>query len=123
MKKAYLFIGYIKGNNRLYEELQTAGFICIWKPTLEYKDGVIKGNCDAELVLHTMIHFNNFQKAIIVTGDGDFHCLIDYLIENKKLKILLVPNKKRYSSLLKLKKFNSVTRFMDELQHKIKKTS
>src|SRR3989338_10258062 len=52
---AYLFIGYIEGNNDLYTALQVAGFICIFKPTLTYKDGTTKGNCDAELVLQAMI--------------------------------------------------------------------
>ena len=49
--KAFLFIGYVEGNNDLYVALQEADFICIFKPTLKYKDGSTKGNCDAELVL------------------------------------------------------------------------
>ena len=35
-------------------------------------DGTVKGNVDAELVLHTMIEYKHFDKAIIVSGDGDF---------------------------------------------------
>ena len=58
----------------------------------------MKGNVDAELVLHTMIEYANFQKAIIVSGDGDFYCLVEYLIKQKKLLRLLAPNT-RYSSL------------------------
>src|SRR3989339_126057 len=83
--KAYLFIGYVPGNQMLYTELQKAGYICIFKPTLEIKeDGKIKikGNVDAELVLHTMIEYPNYQKAIIVSGDGDFYCLFEYLDKN-----------------------------------------
>ena len=49
--KAYLFIGYVHTNQSLYTELQNAGFVLIFKPTLAYKDGTTKGNCDAELVL------------------------------------------------------------------------
>ena len=60
----------------------------------------IKGNVDAELVLHSMIEYNNYDKAIIVSGDGDFHCLIEYLTKNDKLLKIIVPNKK-YSSLLR----------------------
>jgi hypothetical protein len=33
--KAFLFIGFIEGNNELYKTLQSAGFICIFKPTLK----------------------------------------------------------------------------------------
>lgn len=99
--KAFLFIGYIEGNEDLYKSLQEAGFICIFKPTLIYKNRLTKGNCDAELVLQTMIEFPNYDKAVIVTGDGDFHCLVKYLIQEKKLKKLFIPNQKKYSALLK----------------------
>lgn len=64
-------------------------------------DGQIKGNCDAELVLHTMIEFENFEKALIISGDGDFHCLIEYLEMKEKLLKVGIPNKRKYSSLLK----------------------
>ena len=86
MKKAFLFIGYVTGNEALYTFLQKVGYIVVFKPTLEYKKrGEIytKGNVDAELVLHTMIEYPNYDKAIIVSGDGDFHCLIEYLKEGE----------------------------------------
>jgi uncharacterized LabA/DUF88 family protein len=101
--EAYLFIGYVVGNQMLYTNLQKAGYICIFKPTLEVKDGKdikIKGNVDAELVLHTMIEYPNFDKAIIVSGDGDFRCLIEYLAGKEKLLKIIVPNFK-YSSLIR----------------------
>ena len=116
--KAFLFIGYIEGNNDLYKSLQEAGFVCIFKPTLKYKDGKTKGNCDAELVLQTMIEIHNYNKAVIVTGDGDFHCLIKYLIQENKLKKLLIPNQNKYSALLK--RFSSeFLAFISDLEHKL----
>ena len=48
-----------------------------------------------------MIKYNNFDKAIIVTGDGDFYCLVDYLNQQNKLERLLKPDAFRYSGLLK----------------------
>jgi uncharacterized LabA/DUF88 family protein len=84
--------------------LQEYGFILIFKPILEIK-GRIKGNVDAELVLHAMIGYPNYDKAVIVSGDGDFYCLINYLKNNEKLLKLIVPNDTRYSSLLR--KFTS----------------
>ncbi|MBU1179702.1 NYN domain-containing protein [Patescibacteria group bacterium] len=101
--KAFLFIGYVNGNTPLYTYLQKAGYICIFKPTLEIKDGKetkIKGNVDAELVLHSMIEFDNYNKAVVVSGDGDFHCLFEYLAKKDKLFKIIVPNKK-YSSLIR----------------------
>ena len=85
--ESVLLIGFVEGNNDLYVSLQSAGFLCVFKPTLEYKDGTTKGNCDAELVLHAMIEYPNYDKAIIVTGDGDFYCLVQYLIEKGKLSV------------------------------------
>jgi uncharacterized LabA/DUF88 family protein len=100
VNKAYLFIGRIAGNEQLYESLEYWGYKVIYKPTLEYTDGKeikTKGNVDAELILHTMIQFPNFGKAIIIAGDGDYHCLVEYLHGQNKLAHVMIPNEFRYS--------------------------
>lgn len=105
VEKAYLFIGYTDKNISLYQKLQEAGYILILKPTLlinhkKSKEKKIKGNVDADLVLHTMIQLKNFQKAIIVSGDGDFYCLVEFLEKKRKLLKIIVPNDS-YSSLIR----------------------
>lgn len=118
--KAYLFIGQVAGNEALYAFLQECGYILIFKPTLEHiKEGKveIKGNVDAELVLHSMIQFNNYHQAIIVSGDGDFHCLIEYLAKQDKLLRVLAPNK-NYSGLLR--KYNKFIVRVDLLRNSLK---
>lgn len=94
--KAFLFIGYIPKNKKLYQFLEQSGYILIYKPVVESKHSRVKtkGNVDAELVLHTMIEFSHYDKAIIVSGDGDFYCLAEYLDKKKKLAKIIVPNKK-----------------------------
>jgi|SRR3989344_2383005 len=119
--KAYMFIGYIAGNNALYSALQSAGFVCIFRPTLAYKDGTIKGNCDAELVLQAMINFNEYDKAVIVSGDGDFYCLVKHLIEKEKLEALMVPNRFKYSALLKFSLFRPFTRSLNDLKSRLQR--
>jgi len=119
VEKAFLFVGYVEGNNDLYAALQDAGFVCIFKPTLTYQNGTTKGNCDAELVLQAMHEFRNYGKAVIVTGDGDFYCLVKYLVERDKLEALIIPNRKRFSALLKFKIFRSYLRFMNDLSDKL----
>ena len=116
--QAFLFIGYVEGNTSLYNSLQSAGFICVFKPTLEYKDGTTKGNVDAELVLHAMIEWNNFEEAIIVTGDGDFYCLIQHLLKHDKLRVVLVPNYNKYSAFLKRFAKKNIA-FMNQLKEKL----
>lgn len=115
VQKAYLFIGYVEGNQKLYTNLQDAGFLCVFKPTLTYSDGTTKGNCDAELVLQAVIEYQNYEKAVIVTGDGDFYCLAKYLLENDKLQVILVPNRSKFSALLKFKMFRHSINYMNDL--------
>jgi hypothetical protein len=104
VSKAILFIGRVPGNEGLYANLESFGYEMVYKPTLQFKnssgDIETKGNVDAELVLHTMIEFHNYDRAIIVAGDGDYFCLVEYLEKRQKLGNLLIPNKNRYSKLL-----------------------
>ncbi|MFC1612241.1 NYN domain-containing protein [Patescibacteria group bacterium] len=118
--KALLFIGYVNGNEALYTSLQEAGYLVIFKPTLEIKNNKevqIKGNVDAELVLHSMIEYLNYDKAIIISGDGDFHCLIEYLEKNKKLLKVIIPNLYKYSALLR--KFRKYFVYLNSLKKKL----
>ncbi|MBI2444031.1 MAG: NYN domain-containing protein [Candidatus Magasanikbacteria bacterium] len=73
----------------------------VFKPIIRFDGDQVKGNVDAELVLQAMIDFSNYQQAVLVTGDGDFGCLVKYLFRQNKLQRLIVPNKFRYSKLLR----------------------
>lgn len=127
---AFMFIGYMAENEQLYEYMHELGFLIVLKPTLDVaaihpdeetaaeiaahtpeqakakkeadeKEKVpIKGNIDADLVLYAMKEFPNYDKAIIVSGDGDFFGLAEYLDQQGKLAYILTPNW-QYSSLLK----------------------
>lgn len=120
--KAFLFIGKVVGNESLYASLEKAGYELIFKPTLEITetDGskTRKGNVDAELVLQTMIEFPNYDLAIIVAGDGDYRCLIQYLHDQNKLAKILIPNRYRFSQLLS--SFSSYFEFVSDLRGKLK---
>jgi uncharacterized LabA/DUF88 family protein len=117
VQTAFYFIGFVEGNTNLYKALQKDGYILIFKPTLSLPDGSVKGNVDAELVLHTMIEFQNYEKALIVTGDGDFYCLVDYLKSEGKLLHIMIPNKLKYSSLFR--KMMQYVVFMNDLRDKM----
>jgi len=78
----------------------------------------VKGNVDAELVLNAMIEFNKYDRALIVTGDGDFYCLVDYLRKKQKLLKLLIPNRNKFSSLFR--KLMKDIVFMSDLEEKLK---
>jgi uncharacterized LabA/DUF88 family protein len=132
---AFLFIGNLPGNEGLYEYLQRAGYVLILKPTTSYKDSDgsvrVKGNVDTDIVLYAAAkEIDSYDKAVIVTGDGDFLSLCTFLDEHGKLGRICIPNKLRHSQLLdkyvKYFDFISVNRAKLEKDHRvghIKKTS
>ena len=123
VNKAFIFIGLVSDNQDLYDELENAGFILVYKPTVGYMENgkeIVKGNVDAELVLHaSAIEYNNYDQAIIITGDGDFSCLIEFLDTRGKLLNLLVPSD-RFSKLLGKysKKIIKISKLRDKLELK-----
>jgi uncharacterized LabA/DUF88 family protein len=121
VEKAFMFIGYVPEYESIYEQMHEAGYAVVLKPTfdltrpqpemLEVMDEAqavkpqeneekkpVKGNIDAELVLWAMKELSNYDKAIIVSGDGDFYCLVEYLESKGRLLHLLAPTE-HYSSL------------------------
>jgi uncharacterized LabA/DUF88 family protein len=117
VKKAYMFIGMVNTNQQLYSALQDFGYHLVFKPTLATKQGELKGNVDAEMVLYALTQINQYDKAVIVSGDGDFYTLVQYLKSQGKLKTLLVPNEKAYSNLYD--SLDIKTDFVDDLRQKL----
>ncbi len=113
----YLFIGLVSGRVKFYEHLQECGFILVFKQTVSV-GGVIKGNCDAELVLKVTSDFytKNFDSCVLVTGDGDFGCLVEFLLQNSVFDSLIAPNRNKCSILLKNK--NIEITFLNDHYHK-----
>jgi uncharacterized LabA/DUF88 family protein len=118
IKVAYYFIGFIEENSGLYSLLEKYGYRLIYKEVSRDADDNIKGNVDAELVLQTMIEFINYDKALIVTSDGDFACLVKYLMGQNKLLRVLAPARANCSRLLR-KTAGAKIDFLDELKDKL----
>jgi len=115
---AYYFVGYVPGNQPLYSELQKAGYVLVFKPTIPAGDGNIKGNIDADLVLQAMIDFSNYDRALIISSDGDFYSLVKHLYQNDKLLFVMSPYIKTCSTLLKKEAKGKIV-FMDNLRKKL----
>jgi uncharacterized LabA/DUF88 family protein len=105
-------------NTPLYTFLQSVGYVIIFKPILKMPDGRVKGNCDAELVLQAMIDLDSYEKAVIVSSDGDFYCLVNYLREKDKLECVLAPCKEGCSHLLDIASKGRVA-YLDNLRGKL----
>lgn len=97
---AYVFIGFMLDNQDLYLVLQKAGFVVVFKEVYTSQAGDVKGNIDAELILQAMIDYDRYDKALIVSGDGDFTCLLRYLDQNGKFLGVIAPYEKSLSSLI-----------------------
>ena len=120
VSKAYIFIGFVPGNQNLYNALQEYGYVLVFKPVVLGDDKEPKGNIDADLVLRAMIdlHENSFDKAVIVTSDGDFYCLVDYFYSKEKLRVVISPNRKKCSSILR-KSGKEKMIYLDNLKQKL----
>ncbi|WP_213699004.1 NYN domain-containing protein [Acetomicrobium sp.] len=115
--KAYYFIGYMQEHEGLYDYLSNSGYDLVFKPTIPDYDGNTKGNCDSELVLQAMIDLANYDRAVLVTSDGDFACLAKHLDGLNKLEAVLSPSN-RCSYLLR-KEVPGKIAFMSNLRAKL----
>ncbi|NTV44355.1 MAG: NYN domain-containing protein [Candidatus Yonathbacteria bacterium] len=105
VQEAYYFIGYVSEKEQdLYNNLQKAGFIVIFKehnPLLLAKK---KGNVDTDIVFEIMkqvAEHKEFSKILLVSGDGDYKKVVDYLVKRNLFEKILFPNKEFASSLYK----------------------
>jgi len=80
--------------------------------------GNIKGNIDADLVLKAIVEIDKYEKAVIVSDDGDFYSLVGYLKERNKLELVLSPDIKNCSKLLKESAKEKIE-YMNNLREKL----
>ncbi len=105
VNRVYYHLGYVNEKYQdLYEEIQKAGFILIFKQHSSVMAGLKKGNVDSDIVFSVMKRLykkENFHKIVLVSGDGDYKMLVDFLLEENKLEKILFPDRKNRSSLYK----------------------
>jgi uncharacterized LabA/DUF88 family protein len=101
----YYFLGYVNQEYQdLYTEIQEAGFILQFREHNSAMQGKKKGNVDSDIVFHIMKKLYKedvFDRIILLSGDGDYKMLVDFLIRERRFKKILLPNKKFASSLYK----------------------
>lgn len=116
--KAFLFIGFLESNQELYDNLKRFGYELVFKPAIRYQRYSIKGNVDAELVLHaSKIQYPHYDKAIVVSGDGDFFCLYEELEKDNKLGKIFAPSRQAESSLIK--RFRKYKLYVEDIRPKV----
>ena len=103
VKKAYYFLGsYDVALTDLYNAIQAAGFILTFREHSSRMTGQKKGNVDTDIVFFIMRELykdDDLDKVVLVSGDGDYWRMVDFLIKEDKLFKILFPNKNNASSL------------------------
>ncbi len=94
VETAYLFIGLIPKNKDLYTSLQESGYVLVYKEVTYDGNGKVKGNCDADLVLKVTSDFyeEHFDGMILVSSDGDYAGLVEFLKKRDKFRTLISPS-------------------------------
>ena len=105
VKEAYYFLGFISSDEQdLYDKLQKSGFVLSFREHPAALKGNKKGNVDSDIIFGAMKKLAEnepFGKIFIVSGDGDYKRLVDYLVKRGRFGKMLFPNKKFASSLYK----------------------
>jgi uncharacterized LabA/DUF88 family protein len=105
--KAYYYLGYVQNGEvyqQLYEEIQTFGFVLVFREHNAAMKGTKKGNVDSDIIFSVMKRMykrEEFDKLVLVSGDGDYKMLVDFLIEENKFLKVLFPKQRYASSLYK----------------------
>ncbi|TET51251.1 MAG: NYN domain-containing protein [Actinomycetota bacterium] len=118
INKAFYFIGYLEDNEKLYASLIRSGYILKFKkPTI--RNGRVKGNIDTELALKTICDLGRYNKAVIISGDGDFYCLSKHLDYIKKLLRILIPDFNYCPDRYRNARFEKFLLYMNDMEQKL----
>lgn len=125
VKVAYYFIGYVPKCRSIYDQLGRQGYELIFKEVATHEDE-IKGNVDVNLTLQAMVDYENYAKAVIITSDGDYACLVEYLHDKGKLECLIACSRGGCSYLLRKLHYKIRIFYLDDIMrdlYKRKETS
>src|SRR3989344_6391958 len=106
---------------KFYLKLEEFGYSLFLKPVKLYDQGdgttKRKANCDVDMAFHLMKEKDNFDRVVILSGDGDFLPVLKYLKQISKQVLVLARGKR---TAKEIKQFSG-DKFLDftRLQHKL----
>jgi len=95
ISKAFFYYGKDDENKKqekFLKKLEDFGFSLRIKKVKRY-GGRMKANCDVDLTMDILIFMDKYQQAIILSGDGDFLPLYQY-IQKKKKRVVVIGSAK-----------------------------
>lgn len=97
VSEVYIFLWFLdETEQKLYTRLQKSGYILIFREHNSHMLWKKKWNVDVDIVFEVMRRLKDekdFDKIVLVSGDGDYIKMVNYLIENDLFKKILFPNK------------------------------
>ncbi|XKT74498.1 MAG: NYN domain-containing protein [Patescibacteria group bacterium UBA2163] len=114
VEEAYYWLGFVDAaNDELYDAIQKAGFIVKFRKHNPAMKSIKKGNVDTEIVfacMHRLYKKDDFNKVVLVSGDGDYFRMVKFLLEEERLEKVLFPNSNASSLYKKITR-----RYFDDL--------
>lgn len=95
VSKAFFYYGKDSKNvkqQKFLRRLEEFGYILRVKEIKRYGTKS-KANCDVDLTMDILLKIKEYQRAIMLTGDGDFLPLIQYIVKQKKEVIIIASPK------------------------------
>jgi uncharacterized LabA/DUF88 family protein len=87
-----------------YLKLKAFGYQLVLKPVKTYEDEegdpIRKANCDVDMAFYMMKNKDNFDCAVVLSGDGDFLPVLKHLRRNSK-KVYILSRSKRTAKEIK----------------------
>jgi len=133
---AYYFIGDTNDYSEIHRKLDSYGYAIKLKDPSPYKTeeeicpyckkmlvpvlNKNKADVDSFMTLTLLSDLEYFDKAILITSDGDFDELVKKLIRLDKLRMVLAPCRKGSSKLLRKAAFDKIA-FIDEYKSDLEK--
>jgi uncharacterized LabA/DUF88 family protein len=116
---AKIFLGLRPELGSMYNMFQKFGYQVLFKPTVVSAEGKVKGNIDGELILQIARDYyeDGVVGVVLVSGDGDYHCAVEFLKE-KDVPVSIVSPNKKYLSLL-LRRTQVPVIILDDSKHKL----
>jgi uncharacterized LabA/DUF88 family protein len=100
----YKFIAFVpfkrddERRQRLIDALSFQGYRVVAKPVRERVDGSAKANMDIEITLEILSMADYLEQVILITGDGDFVAMVDWLSKRGK-RITVIGLGRGYTSV------------------------
>jgi len=90
---------------KFYQNLASIGYTLRIKPVKVFENDEItvrKANCDVDLTFDLMRYMSQYSSLVVLTGDGDFAPILEYLKKKKKVVTILARGNRTAKEIRKI---------------------